>query len=527
MKLFSFFFLCALVMHAAADTYLVSIELGIHRLEPLKAEGFDIVAELTNNALVVVDDIELSHLSPYWFRILDTNPFPGPYFLVYSPDPQFALDAYGDILLKDGNNYLLKIESGTAENLMREKIRMRRLSLRPMTFRDPAPLPDAVYNQTVQDIVDQVDADTILAAVQRLQDFVSRYSTYDSCFAAATHIADKFNLYGCDTVYFQNHTSGHAPNVVGIKRGEVYDDSNYVIICGHFDATSYAHPAIAPGADDNASGTVGALEAARVLNNYDFEYEIRYIAFSGEEFGLYGSEYYAAQAAAQNDNILAVFNADMIAYADVVPEDIDVIAKISNPNCEPLADFFIAVADTYTTLLTYKHMVNDMGSSDHAPFWDHGYLALLNIEDWWVNNPWYHTPGDTIGAGYNDHDLCTETIKAQIAAVATTAVPYETGTEEITIDHAVNSIMTVFPNVGTSRFTVRLNTTLQPHAKLEIFNTTGQRIRVYDLSNNAGSPTTVVWDATDHTGMHLPAGVYFVKLISGSVTQSEKIILLE
>lgn len=525
MKLFSLLILCAFLALAGADTYLVSIELGANRLEPIRAD-FDIVLELENTALIVINDTELHTLSPHRYRILDTDPIPGPYYLIHSPDPEFVLDAYGDILLRDGNNYLLKITSRLAESLMREQIMMRRLSLKPMTFRDPAPVPDATFNQTVQNIVDLVDADTILAAVQRLQDFVSRYSTYDSCFAAATLIADIFALYGCDTVYFQDHTSGHAPNVIGIKKGAVHDDSNYVIVCGHFDATSYAHPAIAPGADDNASGTVGALEAARVMNNYDFEYDIRYIAFSGEEFGLYGSEYYAAQAAAQNHNILAVFNADMIAYADVTPEDMDVVAKIANPPCEPLADFFIAMADTYTTLLTYKHMVNDMGYSDHAPFWDHGYLALLNIEDWYVNNPWYHTPGDTIGSGYNDNELCTETIKTQIAAVATMAIPYETGTEEMTLDTPEPRIMKIVPTVGAAAFTIQFLGETQRSATLEIFSTTGQRAKALDLPGDAGSPVTV-WDATDDIGARLPAGVYFVKLVSGTTTQTEKIIVLE
>jgi hypothetical protein len=526
MKLFCLFILSALLVHAGADTYLVSITLGADKLEPFQ-QDFDIVLELENTALIVIDGSELHNLSPYHFRILDTDPVPGPYYLAYTPDPEFALDAYGEILLQDGNNFLLKIKSRIGESLMHEQVPLRRLSLEPMIFRDPPALPDFTFNQAVQDIVDLVDPDTILASVQKLQDFVSRYSTYDSCFTAATHIADLFTQYGCDTVYFQDHTSGHAPNVIGIKRGEVYDDSNYVIICGHFDATSYAQPAIAPGADDNASGTVGALEAARVLNNNDFEYEIRYIAFSGEEFGLYGSEYYAAQAAAQNDNILAVFNADMIAYTDIAPEDMDVIAKIANPACGPLADFFIAVADTYTTLLTYKHMVNSMGYSDHAPFWDHGYLALLNIEDWYVNNPWYHTPGDTIGSGYNDNDLCTETIKAQIAAVATMAVPYETGIDEMTTGELETKMMTIMPTVSASRFNVQLNATRLSDPTLEIFNIYGQRVTVLDIPIAAGSPTTVVWDGRGRDGEQLPAGIYFITLRSETGSQSEKIIILE
>ncbi|MCK4941107.1 M28 family peptidase, partial [candidate division WOR-3 bacterium] len=286
--------------------------------------------------------------------------------------------------------------------------------------------PRFTYNPLVQVIVDQVDADSVLSYVQRLQDFVTRYSTHDSCTAAANYIASKFTDYGCDSVYFQYHTSGHAPNVIGVKRGTLYPDSIYTVVCGHLDATSYQSPNIAPGADDNASGTASVIEALRVMRNYQFEYSVRYIAFTGEEFGLYGSYHYASLAHSQGDSILGVLNADMIGYANAYPESVDVLAKISNPACEPFADFFIAAADSYTTLLTNKQMVNSTAYSDHHPFWQNGYLALCNIEDNPPVNPYYHEPGDTIGAGYNDNDFCTEVTKAQVAALCLMANPLAT-----------------------------------------------------------------------------------------------------
>ncbi|MBM3315132.1 Zn-dependent exopeptidase M28, partial [candidate division WOR-3 bacterium] len=150
---------------------------------------------------------------------------------------------------------------------------------------------------------------------------------------------------------------------------------------------------------------------------------LRFIGFSGEEFGLYGSEYYAGQARSRGDSILGVLNFDMIGYVDASPEDLQLVTKTANPPCGPFSDWFTAVADTYTTLACTKYMVSDNQNSDHGPFWNNGYLAFCGIEDFWPGNPYYHTPGDSIGAGYNDNAWCTEVIRAGVAGLATLGQP--------------------------------------------------------------------------------------------------------
>jgi hypothetical protein len=304
---------------------------------------------------LIVADNEFDKLATYTFSIIDDDPIEGQYYLVRAIDKQLDLPKFGQVLLTDGSVHLLKINPTMLEELIKEKVDVNRLMFTPI-IRSGQRASIFYYNPLVQTIVDQVDADSVLSYVQRLQDFVTRYSTHDSCEAAANYIAGKFTDYGCDSVYFQYHTTGHAPNVVGIKTGTLYPDSIYTVVCGHFDATSYLSPNIAPGADDNASGTASVIEAMRVMRNYQFEYSVRYIAFSGEEFGLYGSYYYASLARSQGDSILGVLNADMIAYVNAYPESVEVLAKISNPPCEPFADFFVAAADSYTTLLARKRM---------------------------------------------------------------------------------------------------------------------------------------------------------------------------
>ena len=67
-----------------------------------------------------------------------------------------------------------------------------------------------------------------------------------------------------------------------------------------------------PGANDNASGLAGVLEAARVLSKHKFDGSIAYAALSGEEQGLFGGQIVAAHAIENNWRIKAVLNNDMI-----------------------------------------------------------------------------------------------------------------------------------------------------------------------------------------------------------------------
>lgn len=412
-------FLLPIAMLTAED-YLMAIELNHDRLAPLLNKGLSVVKELDSSAIVTVEHSDLYRLVSFQYRILDVNPVEGDYYLVFFGDEQIDLKEFGDILLQDGSVCLLKIRTDMLEALTRKRVELMRLRLKPIRKVEQSITPRFFVNPVVQQIVDLVEADTVLSFVQRMQDFRTRYSTHDSCDAAANWVASKFNDYGCDSVFFQYHTGGHAPNVIGVKWGVVYPDSIYAVIDGHLDATSNQAPNIAPGADDNASGTAAAIEAARVMKDFLFEHSVRYIAFTGEEFGLYGSDYYAVQARANDDSILGVLNGDMIGYVDALPESVEVLANSTN---SAFADFFIACADTYTTLLTDKHIVASI-PSDIQPFYDRGYPGICTIEDYWPTNPYYHLTGDTIGAGFNNIAFCTEVTRAEIAALSILAKPY-------------------------------------------------------------------------------------------------------
>ncbi|MBT8220497.1 MAG: M28 family metallopeptidase [Bacteroidia bacterium] len=103
-------------------------------------------------------------------------------------------------------------------------------------------------------------------------------------------------------------------NEMAIKRGTVYPN-RYIIMSGDIDSR-ISDPLNAtddsPGANDNASGMAGVIEAARVLTKYDFPNSIIFLGLSGEEQGLFGGKHLAAKAKENGWNIIGILNNDMI-----------------------------------------------------------------------------------------------------------------------------------------------------------------------------------------------------------------------
>ena len=380
-------------------------------------------------------------------------------------------------------------------------------------------------NPLIQEMVNKVSPDTIISTIQRLQDFVTRYAPYDSCFAAANWIFDKFTTYNLDSIYWDTFTlTPPVPaNVVGVKRGTVYPDSSYWIICGHFDATAgIAHRDSARGADDDASGTAAVIEAARILKDYHFEYSIRFVALSAEELGTIGSIYYAWRASQRLDDIRGTYNYDMIGYVDVRPESIDVCGDTF---CEPLVDHFIACADTYTNLLAVKKIGYVLGDEYNFQHW--GYQAIGMIEDMPHVNPYYHTQADTIGAGFNDLTFCTEVTKAAVAALASSSKPLSI--EENTTPSSTAFHLIPYPNPFRDHFHVKVNNVaLQKNPIMfKFYDAAGRLIKAFTLSISPSQrKIDFIWPGYDNLNRKLPSGLYILMMQNGAVHEIKKLICI-
>ncbi len=103
-------------------------------------------------------------------------------------------------------------------------------------------------------------------------------------------------------------------NVLAIQRGTKYPN-RYIIMSGDIDSR-VSDPmngtSDSPGANDNATGMAGALEAARILSHYQFSSSIIYVGLSGEEQGLFGGQHMAKVAKESGWEIIGVLNNDMI-----------------------------------------------------------------------------------------------------------------------------------------------------------------------------------------------------------------------
>ena len=186
----------------------------------------------------------------------------------------------------------------------------------------------------LHDIAADVSAKRIEQDIRKLVGFGTRHTLSDTqsdtrgIGAARRWIKQEFEKISaacgnCLEVYYQSATiSGEkripdateVVSVIAIQRG-ITDPGRYVIMSGDIDsrvsdvmdATSDS-----PGANDNASGVAGTLEAARVLSQYRFNGSIVYAALSGEEQGLFGGRIMAEQAQKDGWRIKAVLNNDMI-----------------------------------------------------------------------------------------------------------------------------------------------------------------------------------------------------------------------
>ena len=200
-------------------------------------------------------------------------------------------------------------------------------------------------------------------------------------------------------------------NVVAVLRGTVHPN-RYVIMTADIDSRASNgsdSTSDAPGANDNASGMAGALEAARVLSKYRFPSSIVLAGLSGEEQGLWGGQNMAQTAKAQGWDIVAVLNNDMIGNIEgingvvdnttfrVFSEPVPATAtpqdwaryrvyggEVDGPSRQ-IARYIDRVTDTYFTNLDAKliYRLDRFGrGGHHRPFNDAGFAGVRLMETW-------------------------------------------------------------------------------------------------------------------------------------------------
>ncbi len=302
----------------------------------------------------------------------------------------------------------------------------------------------SAVDPTIENAVDMINGDSLLAYMQALQDFETRFMFAPNRKEIAQWIKDKFLSFGVPEVRLDSfpcytNASGYDTTTwqynVEAKISGITQPDSEVLLIGHYD--SYVSPFHydpmnwAPGADDNASGVAAALETARVIMQMGYQpaQSLIFLATAAEEFmggGDSGSKHYAQQAMEANRNIRMVINNDMIAWND----GSWTITFISDPDSPHISFMAEEAVETYTNL---NYIYNTWGSyADLEPFLDAGFHGIWFMENFENGlNPNYHTPDDIVD--HLDIEYHTEMTKVSLACILIS--------ESITLDAALLDIM--------------------------------------------------------------------------------------
>lgn len=269
-------------------------------------------------------------------------------------------------------------------------------------------------SQQIQSMIGQLSQQNYISYVGALESFGAateggygtRYVNTPGNIAAGNFIYNEFSSFGLNVAYapfsFDDPFTSQVEsitsnNIVATLPGSTAPENVY-IIGAHFDSIS-PDTSTAPGADDNATGVAAILEMASVLSQYQFASTIKFIAFNAEEQYALGSQAYTNAAKANNENIMAMLNFDMIGYTGGNPdEDLDLMG-------DPwLVDLLVGNAMQYTSLAVQTHYGVPY-SGDHWYFGSGQYpgsSSALLIEDtdeeiWDGSNPYYHQTTDISG----------------------------------------------------------------------------------------------------------------------------------
>jgi len=194
----------------------------------------------------------------------------------------------------------------------------------------------AQTDQKIYDIINAISQERIETDVKKLAGFGTRHTLSDTVSntrgigAARRWIKGEFeriskDCNNCLEVFYQKDLIKKGTNqrivkdvwvynVVAIQRGTKYPN-RFIVMSGDIDSritdpNNFTKDA--PGANDNATGMAGAIEAARVLSKYKFESSIIYVGLSGEEQGLFGGQGLARYATEKKWEIIGIMNNDMI-----------------------------------------------------------------------------------------------------------------------------------------------------------------------------------------------------------------------
>ncbi|MEW6702139.1 MAG: M28 family peptidase, partial [Bacteroidota bacterium] len=340
---------------------------------------------------------------------------------------------------------------------------------------------------------------------------------------AADFIKKKLLGYGLKTYTQEFLSTGE--NIYAVQTG-VSKPNQHIIVCAHYDTMPVGN--FSPGADDDGSGTVAVLEAARILSKYKFDYTIIYALWDREEQGLQGSNYYAQLARSRNDSIVAVINLDMLGW-DGNNDDSTKIHTRDIANSNKIADDIFAVNNLYAIGLKTSKINPGTTRSDHASFWKYNYSAVLLIESFNDFNPFYHTSSDNIqNINKNFFEKNAKLGIGSLAKSAGASINTSVIPEKPTLFYLYQNYPNPFNPSTVINYTIGGS---QPSVRLwlislKIFDLLGREIATLVNEEKPAGKYQISWNGEDNFGNKVSSGIYFYVLYAGDYVSARKMVLV-
>ena len=273
----------------------------------------------------------------------------------------------------------------------------------------------------IAELINQVSGDRIREHIRLLEGVRQPYTAPEVLEQGADYIHTSLSSLGYKIKqHFFSVGGREFRNIVATHPG-ILDPEHRLLIVAHYDTVVNS-----PGADDNTSGIALLLELARVLQPVHFDRTVQFIAVNleeqlwkgpFEETGLFGSRALAAEAEKESWQIEGVIVLESVAYAgeriiQKSPEGIpvklpafgDFIAIVGNDISKELVEHFVRNIELYDIPLPVEtlvvpgngEMLPDTRRSDHSPFWEKGFKAVMVTDTANFRNPNYHQPTDTL-----------------------------------------------------------------------------------------------------------------------------------
>ena len=237
------------------------------------------------------------------------------------------------------------------------------------------------------------------------------YDRYSQLEQAAQYIREEFLGIGLEVQEDYFLWEGRPfKNIVAGKKGTTAQEKTF-IVGAHYDAVRGS-----PGADDNASAVAVLLEIAGLIQTVPLGFTVKWIAFSLEEVDYGGSSHYAKKAKERGEKILGMISLEMVGFTGprqdypsylnpkYYPQTGDFIGIVGNERSRSLLESVRQSFKTHIPQLPLESLLipgrgegmEEVRLSDHSPFWDQGFSALMVTDTAFLRNPNYHLPSDTM-----------------------------------------------------------------------------------------------------------------------------------